>query len=509
MRKPESGRSPRRAHTARRRLLAGGTTIAAALVMGLGPAAAQADTAQLPVLVTVDNVRAHMENLETIAEYNGGNRASGTAGYDVSAKYVIDQLKRSGYKPKKHTFEFDSWKQHSDPVLSVTKPEPKDFVHEDDFSTMTYSTGGEATAAGVPVNTDSGESGCSADDFTAFPEGAIAVIKRGGCTFAAKTQNAADAGAVGAIIYNNQEGLFAGTVSELSDIPVVGASDAVGAELVAAGSDLELHLKVDAEVVTESSYNVIAETKGGRKDNVVVVGAHLDSVEDGPGVNDNGSGTAGVLETAKQLAKLGKPRNKVRFAFWGTEEQGLIGSTKYVEGLNAKQLDDIALYLNFDMIGSNNYGRFVYDGRGELEGSLTPPSGSAAIQKTFEDYFDSKNQVSEPTEFSGRSDYSAFMENDIPSGGLFSGGDSVKTEKQVEYYGGTAGTDFDPYYHTPDDTIENINWDSVDELSDALAYSVERFSKNTLPVNGVAPRTLQAPVQADMQFDRQGDHWLR
>nr|WP_221308327.1 M20/M25/M40 family metallo-hydrolase [Nocardiopsis mwathae] len=490
-------------------MLAGGTTLATVLALGLGPAAAQADTAQLPILVTVDNVRAHMENLQTIADYNGGNRASGTAGYDVSAKYVIDQLKRAGYKPKKHHYEFDAWKQHSTPELAVTKPKEREFTAGDEFNTMTYSTGGDITAAGVPVNPDSAESGCAAGDFTGFPEGAIAVIKRGGCTFAQKTQNAADAGATGAVIFNNVEGTIAGTVSRLSDIPVVGTTDKVGADLLAVGGKLELRLKVDAEVVTESSYSVIAETRGGKKDNVVVVGAHLDSVEEGPGINDNGSGTAGVLETAKQFAKLGTPKNKVRFAFWGTEEQGLVGSTKYVESLSDKQLDDIALYLNFDMIGSYNYGRFVYDGRGELAGSLRPPSGSAAIQKTFEDYFADQGLVSEPTEFSGRSDYSAFMAEDIPSGGLFSGGDAVKSEQQVEYYGGTAGMDFDPFYHTPDDTVENINWDSVDELSGALAYSVERFSKSTLPVNGVAPRTLHAPAQAGNEFDRQGDLWLR
>ncbi|MEE2045797.1 M20/M25/M40 family metallo-hydrolase, partial [Nocardiopsis tropica] len=254
-------------------------------------------------------------------------------------------------------------------------------------------------------------------------------------------------------------------------------------------------------VSAESSYSVLAETAEGRDDNVVVVGAHLDSVEDGPGINDNGSGTAFVLETAIRLAEQADPNNKVRFAFWGTEEEGLVGSTEYVADLTEQQLEDIALYLNFDMIGSHNYGRFVLDGGMELPDSSGAPSGSGAIAKVFADYFASQDQVSEPGVLSGRSDYRAFMESGIPSGGLFSGADGIKSEEQVEWYGGTAGEAFDPYYHTADDTMEHIDWDSVAELSAAGAHGVEFFAESTLPVNGVlrssaaaAPGSRRAPL---------------
>nr|WP_245646164.1 M20/M25/M40 family metallo-hydrolase [Nocardiopsis trehalosi] len=473
--------------------------------LGLAPGTAHAAESQLPTLVTTENIRSHMENLQTIADYNGGNRASATPGYDVAAKYVIDQLRRAGYKPVKHTFEYDSWAQNSPAVLAQTAPEEREFTVGEDFDAMSYSTGGDVTAPGVAVNADSAESGCSADDFAGFPEGAVAVVRRGTCPFSEKTQNAADAGAGAIVIFNNEAGPINGTVGTESAIPAVGATQEAGAELLAAGEALELRVAVDAQVTTRSSYNITADTKGGARDNVVVVGAHLDGVAEGPGINDNGSGTAAVLETAKQLAKLDTPNNKVRFAFWGTEEEGLIGSTEYVEGLSERDRSRIALYLNFDMIGSPNYARFVYDGRGELPGSQVPPSGSAAIQKTFEDYFDARGLVSEPTEFNGRSDYSAFIAAGIPAGGLFSGGDGIKTEEQVEYYGGTAGEQYDPYYHTADDTIEHINWDSVEELSDGIAFAVETFADSTLPVNGVL-RTHQ-----DQEFspERLGDHWLR
>lgn len=511
MHSTDSGESPN--HSGRR-MLVRGSAVLTAFALGLVPSVAQASTppTQLPTLVTTENIREHMESLQIISDYNGGNRASGTDGYEISAKYVIDQLKRAGYEPRKDTYEYEKWEQNADPAFTQSAPEEREFAREADFQTMEYSGSGDVTAPGAAVNADSDQSGCSAADFADFPEGAVAIMQRGSCSFEAKADNASEAGASAAVVFNHGNSdapedneAFSGTLSSLGEIPVVGTSNAVGEDLVEAGGDLELSLAVDAGVSTHTSYNVIADTEGGDDENAVVVGAHLDGVAAGAGINDNGSGTATVLETAKQLAKLQEPNNTVRFAFWGTEEEGLVGSTKYVQSLSDEELDNIGLYLNFDMLGSPNFGRFVYDGRGEMEGSLTPPAGSAAIQKEFEDYFDSQGLVSEPTEFSGRSDYSAFMEAGIASGGLFSGGDGVKTEEQVEYYGGTAGEDFDPNYHTVDDDIDNINWTAVEQLSGGVAHTVETYAESTLPVNGV--RSYQGAEE--LQFDRKADHWLR
>ncbi|MEY9215442.1 M20/M25/M40 family metallo-hydrolase [Thermobifida halotolerans] len=486
------------------------------LGVGLSPAAHASPLpvgeAVLPDLVTTEAIREHMRNLSTIAEYNGGNRATGTPGYDVAAKYVINELRRAGYRVTRDHYSFDEWVEHSDAVLAQTAPETREFAVGEDFSSMSYSGAGDVTAPAVPVDAAGTDSGCEADDFADFPSGAIAVLKRGTCTFETKVANAAEAGAAGAVIFNHGDspadtGPINGTLSNPAAIPAVGASVEVGEVLLAAGEDLRLRLRVDAAVETSRSYNVIAETRGGDRDNVVVVGAHLDGVPDGPGINDNGSGVATVLAVAEQLPRLGRPENKVRFAFWGSEEVGLVGSTRYVESLDDRELERIALYLNFDMLGSNNYARLVYDGRNELPGSVPAPSGSGAIQKTFEDYFAAEGLVTEPTEFSGRSDYRAFMLAGIPSGGLFSGADGVKTEQQVEYYGGVAGEQYDPFYHTADDTFDNINWDSVDELSGGAAYAVEAFATSTLPVNGVAPFSARALSSAS--FDRVGELWVR
>lgn len=468
-----------------------------------GPAFASSERDTLADLVTADAIRGHLENLDTIAEYNGGNRATNTPGYDVAALYVEDQLERAGYETYRHEYDYELWREQSPSVLAQTAPGEAVYEADVDYVPMSYSGAGDVTAPAVAVNTDSAESGCSPDDFAGFPEGAIALTLRGTCPFSEKVQNSADAGASAAIVVNNADEVFLGTIESVSDIPALGVSGLTGAELIAA-EGLELRVAVDATVVEESSYSVLAETPEGRDDNVVVVGAHLDGVEDGPGINDNGSGTAFVLETAIQLAGQADPNNQVRFAFWGTEEEGLVGSTEYVEGLSEEQLDDIALYLNFDMIGSHNYGRFVLDGAMELPGSVGAPSGSGAIAKVFADYFASQDQVSEPGELSGRSDYRAFMESGVPSGGLFSGADGVKSEEQVAWYGGTAGEAFDPYYHTADDTLEHVNWDSVAELSAAGAHGVEFFAESTLPVNGVLRSSA-----ATAELPREGHAWLR
>ena len=498
---PVSPSSPR---SGRRAAAAGlATVLMASGALASGTAHAGSEPDGLADLVTADAIQEHLENLDTIAEYNGGNRATSTPGYDVAALYVEDQLERAGYETYRHEYDYELWREQSPAVLEQTAPAQVDYEAEVDYVPMSYSGSGDVTAPAVAVNAGSSESGCSPDDFADFPEGAVAITLRGTCPFSEKVQNSADAGASAALVVNNEDEVFLGTIATVSDIPAVGVSGLTGAELIAADG-LELRVKVDATVVNETSYSVLAETPEGRDDNVVVVGAHLDSVEDGPGINDNGSGSAFVLETAVQLAEQADPNNKVRFAFWGTEEEGLVGSTEYVADLTPEQVDDIALYLNFDMIGSHNYGRFVLDGGMELPDSSGAPSGSGAIAKVFSDYFASRDQVSEPGVLSGRSDYRAFMESGIPSGGLFSGADGVKSEEQAEWYGGTAGEAFDPYYHTADDTLEHVDWDSVAELSAAGAHGVEFFAESTLPVNGVLRHSA-----ATAELPRAGDAWLR
>ncbi len=498
---------PHRRKRVHQRLLAGGAGMVVVTGLVMVPTSAGADES-LPDLVTTKNIQDHLNSLQDVADNNDGNRADGTSGYDASADYVIDQLEQAGYSPEKHTYEFERWTENSDSVLSQTAPDQRDFAHEDDFVTLTYSGAGDVTAQGVPVSPDAEDSGCSAEEFSDFPEGAVAIMRRGTCDFEEKATNAADAGAEAAVIFNQggdseqDSGPINGTLSNPMDIPVVGASTEVGEDLAAVGDDLEVRVAVDSEVGTATSYSVIAES-GGAEDSTVMVGSHLDSVQEGAGINDNGSGVGAILETAIQLSTLEDPANQVRFAFWGTEEEGLVGSTEYVNELSDQERENIAMYLNFDMIGSPNYARFVYDGRGELEESMPPPAGSAEIQQLFEDYFADQDLESEPTELGGTSDYAPFIEAGIPSGGVFSGAGDVKTEEQAERHGGTAGEPFDANYHTADDDIDNINETAVTELSGGIAHAVQTYA------NGSLSETTALQDQQDVSSDRQGDLWLR
>jgi Zn-dependent M28 family amino/carboxypeptidase len=175
----------------------------------------------------------------------------------------------------------------------------------------------------------------------------------------------------------------------------------------------------------------------------------------------------------------------VRFAWWGAEEAGLVGSTAYVNSLSQEELDRITLYLNFDMVGSPNHVFFIYDGDDSDGVGFGPgPEGSAQIEKTFERYFESVGEPYKGTDFSGRSDYGPFIAAGIPSGGLFTGAEGIKTAEEAAIWGGTAGQQYDPCYHLACDTFANVNLHALDVNSDAIAYAVLQYAMNTSDVNG-------------------------
>jgi Zn-dependent M28 family amino/carboxypeptidase len=280
-------------------------------------------------------------------------------------------------------------------------------------------------------------------------------------------------------------------------VPTGGVTQADGNALALLGGqsvtvDLRYH---DEERI---SRNVIAETKTGRKDNVVMAGAHLDSVENGAGINDNGTGSAGLLETALKLGGSPKVNNAVRFGWWGAEELGLVGSTKYVQSLTFEQQLDIALYLNFDMIGSPNAAYFVYDGDdSDAVGAGAGPYGSGQIEQAFVEYLTVEKGVqTEGTDFTGRSDYGEFILQGIPAGGLFTGAEGIKTEAQAAKWGGTAGVAYDPNYHGSGDNLGNVDRVALDRNSDALAWVTASYAISTESVNGVPARTERASKRA-------------
>ena len=438
--------------------------------------------AKLLECVTVEGVREHQAAFQAIADANNGIRTSGSPGYDRSVDYVADRMTAAGYLVTIQSFQFQTFVSLSPSVLEVA-PTAGPIAN----NIMSYSGSGDVTAAVTALAAPPADPtpGCEAADFAVFPAGNIALISRGACTFAIKATNAYNAGASGVVIYNNVDGELNGTLGNAFslDIPVTSVTQAVGQQL-AATPGLVLRLKTETFRGIATTYNVLAETRDGDPNNVIMVGAHLDSVNAGPGLQDNGSGSAAILEVAEQMAKV-KPRNKVRFAWWGAEEANLVGSTYYVNNLSQAELDQITLYLNFDMIGSPNHVFFIYDGDdSDAVGAGPGPVGSAQIEKLFEWYFSQVGQPFKGTDFSGRSDYGPFIAAGIPAGGLFTGAEGIKTAEEAAIWGGTAGQQYDPCYHQACDTYDNINLDALAVNADAVAFAVLQYAMNTEDING-------------------------
>lgn len=472
------------------RILAATTLTAALVAAGVAaPAVAGngngsgSSSASLRKAVKAANIVEHLDALQGLSEANGGNRAAGTPGHVASAEYIEQKLQHAGYTTTRQPFSYT--KVIVDLAeLSQTAPTVVDYAYTTDFYPMDYTASGDVTAVVTAVDVNlagdrASTSGCESEDFAAFPVGTIALMQRGTCDFATKAANAAAAGASAGIVFNqgndvpgdDRFGVLQGTLGELGiPIPMVGTTFALGESLATtAGATVRVALQTHDQTV--DTFNVLADTKKGRADELVVVGGHLDSVAEGPGINDNGTGTASILETAIQFSKLKiKPKNMVRFAFWSGEEDGLQGSNFYVSQLTDQQITDHALNLNFDMVGSPNAVRFVYDGDGDALGTAGP-EGSEAIEDIFLNYFASQGLATAPTDFDGRSDYFAFIEAGIPAGGLFTGAEGIKTADEAAIFGGTAGEPYDPCYHAACDTTDNIDPVVLEQMADAIAHA--------------------------------------
>ena len=455
--------------------------------------------------VTLAGIREHQATFQSFSDDNGGNRVAGSTGYDASAQYVYDRMVAAGYDVSFQEFEFNYEGDASPPVLEQISPTPTTYVDGVDYDTMVFSGSGDFTAPVSAVDLlvpspfdNASTSGCEAADFAGFTPGHIALMQRGTCGFVVKALNAQAAGAVGVIVFNEgnpgRTALNFGTLGTQQTIPAVTASFAAGEALrngvLNGPTGITLRLKIDYFFGERTTTNVIAETPGGDPSHVIVVGAHLDSVTRGPGINDNGSGSATILEVAEVFAEEGRvPRNRLRFIWFGAEElfPGLNGSRFYVNSLSQEERDQIELNLNFDMIGSPNFVRFVYDGNNSSfpvgPGVQPGPAGSGAIEQVFLDYFTSQGLSNEPTPFNGRSDYGPFITSGIPAGGLFTGAEGIKTAAQAAVYGGTAGEQYDPCYHLACDTFANNSDTGLDQMSDAVAHAVLLFSKRNFDQN--------------------------
>ncbi|CAM2827339.1 M28 family peptidase [Skermania piniformis] len=469
------------------------SVVGAAVVatMLVAAACARPEPSDPPPALTADGLAAalspaalseHLHRLQQIAGEHDDNRAVGTAGYDAGLDYVRDRLTERGFRVQ--TQDFDAV------TYAVTAHRLSSAAQEFPAIPLKYSPA--TPAAGLTARTirvAGGERpGCAAADYAGLDlAGAIVAIPRGGCTFEQKQDLAADRGAVAALIVDPNGPLLSGILGEpdAGRIPVLGIAADDADRLLSTAAPATLVLA--ATTTHTPTRNLIAQTDTGNTDNVVLVGAHLDSVPVGPGINDNGTGVAAVLETALQLGSAPPVQNAVRFVWWGAEELGLLGSRHYVDAMSEDELTKVALYLNFDMLGSPNYGYFAYDGDdSDADGAPAGPPGSAGIERTLAGYLHDRQHVEVAgTDFDGRSDYGPFMARGIPAGGVDSGADASKTAAQVATWGGAAGEPFDPNYHTAADTVDNVNLDAFVRNSRAVAFGTATYALSVGGPDGV------------------------
>eukprot|EP01112_Ceratiomyxa_fruticulosa_P011119 TRINITY_DN2993_c0_g1_i1.p1 TRINITY_DN2993_c0_g1~~TRINITY_DN2993_c0_g1_i1.p1 ORF type:complete len:499 (-),score=134.61 TRINITY_DN2993_c0_g1_i1:80-1576(-) len=438
----------------------------------------EGETPLLRDYVTAATVMNGLNDLWKIAQENNGTRAAGTTGYEASVNYILGQLKQTDYEVSVQLFNFSSLIVVEPPTLEQVNPVPKTWTYQTDYNVMGSGEGPRSANAEMFIVSSLG---CNEEDWDGFPPGYIALVTRGVCAFQDKANLAANHSASAVLIYNDgadpsRTGLINAGVSS-PGLPVFFATYAVGLYLTYSPGPIVLSLSVNNKGGTTITKNVIAHTRAGKNDTAVVIGSHLDSVPAGAGINDNGSGSALNLALALELFKTGLSKsvaNQVRFCWFGAEELGLLGSEAYVESLiKAGTIGDIAANLNFDMIGSTNFFRGIYNGTSAAQGPAH--NGSATIQYLFLESFNKRELATQPTPFDGRSDYGPFLAQNIPAGGLFTGAEGIKSPAELLLYGGIMNAPYDSCYHQSCDTILNINQVVAGEMAYAAAEVVQNL----------------------------------
>jgi hypothetical protein len=445
----------------------------------------------------VDGILADLGRLQQLTDEHGGTRPAGSAGYEAAADFVAGELRSIGYDVHVQQVELPVFKQTGPTTLETTGTIRRSFEDIHDFKAMLYSPSAEVTAPLYPLgydpNAKPGDAsglGCKPEDWVNVPAGVVVLLQPAGCRRHDVVVQAQAAGVVGVVTAYpawGRDGVLRPTLIDPSDIriPVLGTTGAVGNVLNdVAATRTSVHISVHATNASATSVNVIGETPWGDAGHVLMLGGHLDSVVDGPGINDNGSGTMTVLAIARALdaARGGgaaAPRGamrKVRVAFWTGEELGLWGSRAYVGSLPPGAID---AYLNFDMLGSPNGVRDVYDGA-----SSSRPKEGAIISGLFSRALNEAGLTWQAVPLSGSSDHFSFDQAGIPTGGLFSGANERKTADQVAPFGGRPDVPEDPCYHLACDTADRVDAKLLGELARTAAWTTGALVSGAVPLSG-------------------------
>ncbi|MGA8118169.1 MAG: M28 family peptidase, partial [Actinocatenispora sp.] len=437
----------------------------------------------------------HLVAWQHAADQGDGTRSVGTEGFRRSADYLVSQLRGAGYRVTRQVVPFQRFRidsEHAELTGTGTAADTEPVqVLMSPWAVGTPEGGVTAPVVALPDTRDGQpvpDAGCSADDYAGLPvAGAIVIAPRATCGFVGQQTVAAGLGARAVLSYlltPRPDNIYRVQVftPEQVHIPMGMVSQRVGERLAAAEpGSVSLHLELRATVVDATTENILAQTAGGRTDRVVLAGAHLDSVSEGPGIDDNATSAAAMLQIALRLAPYQhRVTNAVRFAWWGAEELIDVGSGRYVDSLDQRQRDDIALYLNAEVIAAPNFARFVMDGDDSDHpgtGSGPAPAGSGAVEAVLAGYYASRHLAYETQDLSNiGSDHEPFAAAGIPVGGIDGGTIQLKTAAQAQRYGGQAGQMFDSCYHQSCDDLANVDRPELARNAGALAFTVGRFA---------------------------------
>jgi hypothetical protein len=408
---------------------------------------------------------AHLGALAAVGARNRGTRAAGTPGGAATEALIATTLRAAGWSVRFGRVPFPFFDERRPPVVAL--PGGGTLRAGADVRTLTYSPGGTARAPLARVGGDRADAGCAAGDWRGFARGRIALVRRGVCPFAAKARRAATAGAAAVIVVDAEasgaRGPVRGTLGAPGiRIPVL-AVDADGATALARAGTRAVRVRVDAVSERRAARNVIAELAGRDAGGpVVMAGAHLDSVPDGPGVNDDGSGVAALLALAERMAAGERPRATLRLGFWTGEELGLYGSRRYVQTLARAERRRLRSYVNLDMVASPNAVLETY-GSGETE---------AALRRAL----DARGPAPDRSSIGGASDHAAFQRAGVEVGGVFTGASERVGAAAARRFGADAGRPADPCYHRACDTLSNANRPMLERVTDAVEVALRRLA---------------------------------
>jgi aminopeptidase Y len=435
------------------------------------------DSEALQAKIHGKNLLARAEDLYKLAElsfhdYNHPTRVIGSAGHAATLEYIYATIQKLG--------SYYNISEQSFPAYSGNVYESRLILADEVIANASAMSLTPPTKDNEPVYGDVvlvANSGCSASDYPEAVKDNIAFVQRGKCGFGDKSTLAGRAGAKAAVIYNNEKGALHGTMGTPNDdqIATFGISDEEAEKTLKklkAGKSVDAIAYIDGEVKTIHTLNIVAQTAQGDPDNCVMLGAHSDSVPEGPGINDDGSGSLSLLEVATHLTEY-DVNNCVRFAWWAAEEEGLVGSDFYAASLSPAENEKVRLFMDYDMMGSPNFAYQIYNATNDAS-----PVGSEELRDLYVDWYKAHNLSYTFIPFDGRSDYDGFIRAGIPAGGIATGAEGIKTKEEAKQFGGKAGDWYDPCYHQLCDDVGNVNVTAWEVNTRLIAHSVATYAKS-------------------------------